>query len=78
MVIPNLGSIGLGKSVANVVVVNLPGAALGVLVLAAVAAGAGISYLHEIGLAVRLVGSVVAIRHLVVDFNYTISQRMSS
>lgn len=55
--------------VANVVAANLPGATLGVLVLAAVALGVGISHLHKIGLTVRLVGSVVAILHLVVDFN---------
>jgi hypothetical protein len=58
--------------VANIVTANLPGPALGVLVLAAVALGVWISYLYEVGLAVRLVGSVVAILYFVVDFNYNI------
>lgn len=63
--------------VADIVVTNLPGSALGVLVLAAVAFGRGIGHLHKVCLAVSLVGSVISILHLVVNFNCILSQPVS-
>jgi hypothetical protein len=70
----HLSRVGHGKSVvAHIVAANLPGAALGVLVLAAVAFGARIGHLHEVRHAVSLVGCVISVLHLVVNFNYILS-----